>query len=83
MAEAGEGLALGHQADDDTGQQGAEGDHVVSPAAPDEQPHAGDENGEDLALFEGHGAGLSLWRARAHVLYVAECALPRQFPAFC
>ena len=49
-----------HDADDDRGKQRQHGDEVVAPAAPGEQRHHGDDDGEGEALIERHRA-----RARA------------------
>ncbi|MNY26154.1 hypothetical protein D3C86_1599870 [compost metagenome] len=60
MAETAEGLLVRHQPGQHAGQQGAEGDHVVAPATPDEQPDGGDEDGEEQALVLGHTRERSL-----------------------
>ncbi|MNQ87292.1 hypothetical protein D3C85_1025100 [compost metagenome] len=60
VAETAEGLLVRHQPGQHAGQQGAEGDHVVTPATPDEQPDGGDEDGEEQALVLGHTRERSL-----------------------
>ena len=54
VAEAFEGLIGRHDADRHRDKQGEHGDEVVAPAAPGEQPHHGDDDGEDEALIERH-----------------------------
>ena len=60
VTETCKGFALGHQANDHARQQRAQRYHVMTPAAPDEQAHAGNENDENQALFESHEAASSL-----------------------
>jgi hypothetical protein len=54
MAEAVEGPLLGKHARQHAGEQRGQGHHVVAPAAPEEQPDAGRQDGEDDCLFVSH-----------------------------
>ena len=64
-----------HLTDEEVEAIGAERYHVVTPTAPDEQAHAGDENDENLALFEGHGAEPSWSYAALRLLFISRvCA---------